>query len=361
MKQTIAFRVDSGQKIGMGHVMRCMTLATRLKDLGVASLFICRPSTGSIEDKITAAGFELKVLPAAKKIVMPPSMLMHGDFLPCSQLEDAQATLDALSAYRDIKTVIVDHYGIFKPWDEIISTTYRINKIDDLADREHRCFGLLDQNFYLDMKTRYSALIPQSARLTVGPKYALLRSIFQDLDIAPRRSRQNIEHVLISFGGLDTHGYSVRVSKHLLMHSNFSLTVMGEPRKTDNDEWQKLKRLYGGRLNGPSYIADPIEAMMRADIYIGAGGTTTWERFACGLPGIVFSIAENQIKMAQDLATVGFQKYAGPIEQYRWDDLSQHLHEANKQDKLWLLAKKLRAEVDGHGADRVIKEWNLLD
>ncbi len=360
MKQTIAFRVDSGQKIGMGHVMRCVTLATRLKELGVASLFICRPATGSIEDKIVSAGFELKSLPPIELITNPPIGLMHGDFLPCSQIEDAQATLKALAERPDIKTIIVDHYGVFKPWDEIISKFHKIYKIDDLADRDHECYGLLDQNFYLDMNSRYSDLMPQSARFIVGPKYALLRSIFQDLDISSRQSRQNIKHALISFGGVDSFGYSLKVSKDILLQTNLSVTVMGQPRNSDIDEWQALKSFYGDRLNGPSYLSDPIEAMMRADIYIGAGGTTTWERFACGLPGIVYSIAENQIKMAQDLAAAGFQQYAGPIAQYQWENLSQHLHKANNKDKLWFLAQKMRAEVDGRGADRVIKAWDIL-
>ena len=47
------------------------------------------------------------------------------------------------------------------------------------------------------------------------------------------------------------------------------------------------------------------ELMLKADLAIGAVGSTTWERCAMGLPSIVLVLAENQRKVAKDLDAAG--------------------------------------------------------
>lgn len=52
--------------------------------------------------------------------------------------------------------------------------------IDDLANRKHDCDLLLDQNFYIDMESRYQELVPHNCKQLLGPQYALLRSEFYE-------------------------------------------------------------------------------------------------------------------------------------------------------------------------------------
>lgn len=283
---------------------------------------------------------------------------MHGDFLACGQQEDAEETLSALKNWPDIQAIIVDHYGIYRPWDEIISQKYKIFKIDDLADREHLCQGLLDQNFYLDQDLRYERLVPENALQLLGPSHALLRSIFLDVDIEFRRQRI-LKNILISFGGHDRQGYALKVAKDLLLSTEFTIQIMGTVNSEDQEEWEGLRRKFPKRLLGPRYFDNPTELMLWADFYIGAGGTTTWERFACGLPGIVYSIATNQIKMAQDLDLAGLQPYGGAIDAYNWEGLKSKLEQFADPSLRWEASQRMRALVDGHGADRVIDAWGL--
>ena len=289
---------------------------------------------------------------------LPPSSLMHGDFLTCSQDEDARATIKALENWPDVTSIIVDHYGIYRPWDEIVSKKYKIFKIDDLADREHFCVGLLDQNFYLDQDSRYKKLIPGDTTQLIGPHYALLRPMFQDLDIEFRRSRE-LGHILVSFGGHDRQGYAFRVTKDLLSYTELSVQVMGTTNPDENASWEELRRQFPTRVIGPKYYDNPLDPMLWADLYIGAGGTTTWERFACGLPGIVYSVATNQIKMAQDLETACFQPYAGSAADYKWENLKNKLEQFKDAAVRWDTSKRLRALVDGRGVSRVIDGWGL--
>ena len=44
----VVFRTDASLQIGTGHVMRCLTLATRLADRGAQVDFICRAHQGNL-------------------------------------------------------------------------------------------------------------------------------------------------------------------------------------------------------------------------------------------------------------------------------------------------------------------------
>lgn len=358
MKHTIAFRVDASHKIGSGHAMRCLTLALALKKRGIFSVFVTRENLSPIESMVQQHGIPLVKLEASLARTLPPKRLMHGDFLTCSQEEDAQATLKALENWPDVKAIIVDHYGIYMPWDEIISQKYKIFKIDDLADREHFCEGLLDQNFYLDQDSRYKGLIPEGATKLIGPHYALLRPMFQDLEIEFRRQR-GLRHVLVSFGGHDRQGYALRLIQDMLINTDLTIQVMGTTEPANNSQWEKLHAQFPNRLLGPKYFDNSLDPMLWADLYIGAGGTTTWERFACGLPGIVYSVATNQIKMAQDLETAGIQPYGGIAQDYKWENLKTQLEMFKDPAARWETSKRLRAMVDGNGANRVLDAWGL--
>ena len=44
----VAFRADASIEIGTGHVMRCLTLADRLRERGATTHFLCRPLDGHL-------------------------------------------------------------------------------------------------------------------------------------------------------------------------------------------------------------------------------------------------------------------------------------------------------------------------
>ncbi len=358
MKQTIAFRVDSGRKIGAGHLIRCKTLAEAIRQKGSAVAFITRLSDDSQEGLLRKEGFQLYILPPPKTKHTASNGPMHADFLGCSQVEDAHETLKIIDSIPNVTGIVIDHYGIYKPWDETISRNYKIFKIDDLADRPHICLGLVDQNFYTDMDTRYKRLVPEECTTLVGPQFAILRSQFKDIDINARMSRP-ISKILLSFGAVDHGGFSLKIARDILRSTTWNVSVIGQTSNIHADKWLALRKTYTDRLKGPIFYDNPLEEMLSADLYIGAGGTITWERFACGLPGIVYSIAQNQVKMALDLASQGYQPYAGPIDSYNWAALEQIIAGIKEVQTRWDISKKMRAIVDGHGTSRIIKAWGL--
>ena len=73
-----------------------------------------------------------------------------------------------------------------------------------------------------------------------------------------------------------------------------------------------------GFLHYHCQVSNMAELMACADLALGAGGTTTWERCFLGLPAIVTAIAENQFEICRDCAEVGLIYYLG-----RWNEVTE--------------------------------------
>jgi UDP-2,4-diacetamido-2,4,6-trideoxy-beta-L-altropyranose hydrolase len=145
----IAIRVDASTRIGMGHVMRCVTLAEVLRKQSAEVIFICRSQPGDCIDWIRERGFTVLELSLTAEILLNNQLM----------IEDAVSIQQYLHAHVPIEWLIVDHYDIDYRWEGIMRGSVRqIMVIDDLANRQHNCDLLLDQNFYLNYGLHYSLI-----------------------------------------------------------------------------------------------------------------------------------------------------------------------------------------------------------
>ena len=176
------FRTDASLEIGTGHVMRCLTLANKLKDKGGQIQFLCRLHCGNLIEVIQKSGFEVLVLSSKSKMVQKSGFTVSQDisnyahWLGCSWQTDARQSLALIKEYVD--WIIVDHYGLDHRWETALrKKCHKIMCIDDLANRIHNCDLLLDQN--LGRTTNdYKSLVPIHSIQILGPHYALLRPEF---------------------------------------------------------------------------------------------------------------------------------------------------------------------------------------
>lgn len=185
----IAVRTDASVQLGSGHVMRCLTLADRLRRRGATVVFVCREGGGSLCDFIASMNYVIHRLPAQD----------------CLETKlDAERTMIALRQDAPIDWLVVDHYGLDRQWETALrAIARRIMVVDDLADRQHDCDVLLDQNYSTDGETRYQNLVPASCRCLLGPRYALLcqkYAVYHNnlLDVI---SDQQTQNNLSSLGG----------------------------------------------------------------------------------------------------------------------------------------------------------------
>ena len=201
------FRVDASSQIGSGHVIRCLTLAKRLKQQGAICKFICRDHKNNLIEKIKKEDFEVVTLSNSIKAKSTQNTknanLGYSSWIGASWREDAKQTINALNKEK-IDWLVIDHYGIDRRWEEKLRPySIKIMVIDDLANRNHDCDLLLDQNLIANFKNRYQNLLPKNCSTLLGPQYALLQNEYKDLHLSATPRIGSIKRILVYFGGAD--------------------------------------------------------------------------------------------------------------------------------------------------------------
>jgi len=100
----VVFRCDASIQIGIGHVMRCLTLADALVEQGAECYFICREHTGHLLDIIRQRGHQTYSLVSKDEIkewAEDGIKLAHADWLGATQQEDAQLCIKYLDSKGD--------------------------------------------------------------------------------------------------------------------------------------------------------------------------------------------------------------------------------------------------------------------
>jgi len=302
------FRCDASIQIGTGHVMRCLTLADALVAKGAECYFICREHEGNLLEVIRKRGHQAHSLPLKDdvgKSIKGNIKLAHADWLGATQQEDAQYCIDLLGLIKP-DWLVVDHYAIDISWEKALRPyCKKLMVIDDLADRQHDCDILLDQNYGRDIQD-YLELVPKHCHLLCGSKYALLRPEFAQWRnySLKRRKDGRIEHFLINLGGVDKDNITTQILRGLQKSSLPECckitVVMGSTAP-----WIESVRTQAEALPWKTQVKSGVnnmaELMANSDLAIGAAGSTSWERCCLGLPTIMLVLAENQQQIAVNL------------------------------------------------------------
>lgn len=348
----IAFRVDATKQIGTGHFMRCLTLADGLQKRGTHICFLSRELPMHLRGMLAAKGMEFIPL-GTDANPLPSADLAHSHWLGVSQHQDAQASIEALSN-QSWEWLVVDHYALDARWESTLrNIAGKIMAIDDLADRQHDCDVLLDQNHYRDMRTRYDGRVPEHCRLLLGPRYALLREEFRELRAQVKPRTGGVRRILMFFGGVDAGNYTglaIQALSGLDIKGIEVDVVIGaqHPHRTEIEQ-ACATRGYACHVQ-TSRMAGLMAA---ADLAIGAGGSAIWERCCLGLPALGICTAENQRRQIADAAEAGLL-YAPSGEGDLVDLLGRHAKCLMENSPLLRGISRTSMEwVDGMGAIRV--------
>lgn len=304
----VVIRTDASALIGTGHVVRCLTLADALRRADCAVLFVCRYLPDHLQQQIEACGHTVQLLASPNALPQSSGSDDYNAWLGVDQLNDARDTRAAVhSVTNHVDLLIVDHYSLDARWEERLeSYVNSIMVIDDLANRRHKCDILLDQNLNAQELSKYSQLVPPGCKLLCGPKYALLREEFIIARSNLRERSGDLKRVFVFYGGVDPTGETVKSIKALLSldRSRLRVTVVAGRSNPRLSEIVSLCQT-NDRIEHIEHTERMAELMAQADLALGAGGTTTWERCFLGLPTIAVEVAENQRLVLQAPAEIG--------------------------------------------------------
>ncbi|MFZ5556227.1 MAG: UDP-2,4-diacetamido-2,4,6-trideoxy-beta-L-altropyranose hydrolase [Pseudomonadota bacterium] len=321
----VGFRVDSSTTVGAGHAMRCLTLAEYLRRAGSEVTFATRKGVGDAIDLISVRGFAV-----------------HGLSLAATGWQtDAVASLCALRSLAPLDWLVVDHYGLDYRWEtRMREVARRILVLDDLANRQHDCEALLDQNYYCNADARYREIVPAGCQLFLGPAFALLRDEFRSGSDQNRVRDGNVTRLFVSFGAMDPTDETRKVLEALRTLPNFVIDVVVGAANPQRD------RVIAECASLPSanchvQTSRIAELMHTADLALGAGGSTMWERCVVGLPTITTVTASNQLQTTEDLAKAGAIWYLGQADQLDAEDYRSAIEAALKSpDRLMQISAR---------------------
>lgn len=340
-------RADGNTQIGMGHVMRCLSIAEAAAALGED----CRPVFLAADEEccgmITQRGFRVIVLHTDYRDMMP-------------ELSQLARILDK---GRDI--LLVDSYQADTAYFEAASKLAVTVCLEDMGE-PYPVDLLINYNLYAPkLKDRYQ-LHNQPLHTLLGADYVPLRSVFQtDIDYCVR---DKVTDVMITTGGSDPHfAAGAFVDAFLAAEHGFYSSCANKEEQITwhivsgpfNAFANRLKEQYGERDNVVIHegLKDLKALMKQCDVVLTATGSTVYEVSALGVPMIGFYFAQNQRQGAQELALLTDIVNAGCFCEDK-DAVIDRAVEALKKcvhDKGYrkLLHKQERRLVDGKGAGRI--------
>jgi UDP-2,4-diacetamido-2,4,6-trideoxy-beta-L-altropyranose hydrolase len=317
--------------------MRCLTLASGLKEHGYSVSFVSKPCDEHLITKIEQAGYPVHRLP-----------------LECDLTEDCAATIEFAQQLDLNPIVILDSYAVDQAYQKAIKEAgLRLIVVDDLAAYHMYADLVINQNIYADRKM-YSA--EPDTRFLLGPGYALLREEFACVQNQKKVIPKQARNILVSLGGSDPANQTLKVLQ--------ALTVLDEPLTayvvlgTSYNQETSLQALIaqqGGHFSIFKDVIDMSGLMAWADLAISGGGSTCWELACAGVPNLILVLAENQRRNAIGLSQVGISVNLG-----WWEEVSvEVIAEATAMlianpGQREAMSRAGKALVDGRGVERVV-------
>jgi len=342
---TLVIRADATTEIGAGHVMRSLALAQHWGRKGGTSVFIGRFDSKVLEMRIKGEGHTLIIL---EKPHPNESDLTRVKKHLCMNKQSSE----------EINWVVLDGYHFDQHYQlKIMDMGARLLVIDDTGhlDRYHADV-LLNQNIHApQIDYRCDA----GTTLLLGSQYALLREEFLANGKWKRNIPTNGFNILVSLGGSDPNNITLSVInaiKALNLKEIEARVIVG----FSNPHFDSLKK---ASMTGSSKIklvqgTDNMPDLMRwADIAVSAGGSTCWEMAYMGLPNIIIVIAENQARIAEELAkkdisvNLGRSDTLGPRRLKL--EIEHLLADSARRAAMSEMGQKL---IDGYGVSRVVQE-----
>jgi len=379
MNKKIVFRVDGNSNIGSGHVVRCLNLARYIASCqnDVCIHFLIRPQSQKLIDLISTE-FNVLLLPADE------------GWVPSEDDPENCIRLLLENNIQHIDLLVVDHYGLDKSWEKRMHHHLELLEIDqmlvidDLADRPHLdgCW-ILDQTCYQSMINPYQDLLIVGAKFLLGAKYAIINPVFADYrptsesDLWEKKYKGVVEgdlkpNLLISFGGADNSGETLKVIQNLLQLGSESYGVITALVGGLCPHLEKIRQEIKGKpkfqLKSNLSLAEVAEVLSKQHYCIGSSGTSTYERCYLGVPSGVIVVANNQIPNALNFEKVGAVKFLGISDclEGKQEGIGESNLDLNKfskwsgsallrevPDNLWEMALEGYRLVDGQGLNRI--------
>lgn len=333
----VYFRVDANPQIASGHIMRCITIADAVRDVGEDAAFII--SDPASKELLDSRGFKYISL-----------QTLWGR--PDDEIEE----LARIIKDNNIKVLMIDSNIVTENYLRRISQLTAVFHVDDFKKFICPIAGLICYSCCWDKFGFEKDYSNYNTRLLLGPEYIPLRKEFANQK--PKDyTTDKAASLLIMSGGSDEYNIISRILSAIKKDQFFRIdAVCGvfnphyETIKRDNEQFNNVYI--------HSNLKDIYKYMQAADIAISAGGTTLFELSACGTLTVAYSLGPDQIENAKSMHDMEIIRYSGDISNKALierivGDLNYLNNLSSEKKKEW--SDRMQGYIDGLGAERIAK------
>ncbi|SMC40326.1 UDP-2,4-diacetamido-2,4,6-trideoxy-beta-L-altropyranose hydrolase [Sporomusa malonica] len=355
---TIAFRADGGENIGLGHIMRCLSLAKEFRREGHKVVFLSKLTEGI--ERVRSENFEVTRLPSVE-------FETEGFFYEISSpLSEEVTEMNAFFKKNVIDILIVDTYNVSRNF--FVGIKPYVSKLVYIDDNNNESFPvdiLINGNITAE-SLGYNKHNGNQLFL-LGPQYNMIRDEFRHMPL--RTIREKVSEVMITTGGSDPNNLTSKIIEIILQqeefrHLRFNVLVgsgfthyvsLIEMSVQYDNVFLYANSAITERVRDITY--SPVSAiMLRSDLAISAGGSTLYEFAASGTPVAAFIMADNQEFLVDTLQTLGYLKSLGwydNLESRQTIEILLGMMNDFKGRKE--LSHKGQSLVDGKGTERIVQ------
>ena len=298
----VAFAVEAGPGVGLGHLRRAQALGAVLRARGTAVRIL-------VDGEADAAA---------------------SGTVPVAWTRDLALACRALADLRPDAVVVDSYRAAPELFERLRTVTGCVVAVDDLADRPLPAHLVVNGAIH-------AARLPYrgapDTRFLLGPEYAVLDPAFAEEPAEAPRER--VARVLVALGA------AAAAVRRVLPDAALDLAVGPfSPAPAETPEGASVHR-------GPRSLRDLLR---KADLAVTGGGMTLYECLASGTPVVGLCLADNQRANVDELCAAGVILGEVP-------SLEAALrHAAGDLALRRALSVRGRRLVDGRGASRVADE-----
>lgn len=341
--RSVVFRCDGSSSIGLGHVMRSLTVASGLRQAGADPItFVTRDLDPVVTARIQQAGFEYR-------------LLREG----IAEEEDRSVTMQVC---REGKRLLVTDSHDFSPgyYEAMHEADIPTVSFDDYAGVAYASDVVINHNITAG---EFSYRVAAHTKLLLGPAYFPLREPFQKFAGRERAIRSRVESIVVCLGGMPEPAAAMTVLQGLRpwvekVRARVTM-VMGV-----QVDASYLRIVEPHLPSTGSLVADPQDLaslLWEADLAIVNGSVTAYEAAAIGTPLIMTAIAGNQVDAVLGFGTAETAVALPPVTTVRPAAITKSVAALAGDDaRRRKLSEAGRAMVDGRGLERIVKMMATL-
>lgn len=351
-------RADGNAKIGMGHVMRCLSIAEAVAETDGQPKPVFLTADEGCCQLIADRGF--------------PYIVLHTDY------RDMMSELPQLGRLlnKEDDIILVDSYQVNVAYYTALGRLASVACLEDMGE-PYPVDLLINYNIYgPQLASRYRAQPGDGWKCSCRDRYP--RQILLGVEYMPLRKafqlpseyvvKDQVTDVTITTGGSDPYFASASLMDAFLNDSDLSgqkihWHLISGPF---NSFAEQLKSRYQAcdNITVHENVKDMRSLLLQSDIVLSATGSTIYEVSSLGVPMIVFYFAENQRQGAEaleqmtDIVNAGcFASDAGSVTARAVAAMKKGISQKEYRSLLHEQEKQL---VDGKGALRIAKHFLAL-